>query len=164
MRRTLRQIDDPQHVRACRNDVVEADDTGATATDLGLAFAIIELQCVGDGGRDPFRRDRLDDEIESPCPHGLNDIFDAALSGLHDDRGLDAHLAQCGEEGKPVHFRHHQVEHDDIHIAAGAAEKIQRDLPVFGQMRDITLPLDCILQKAALNGIVIDDKDMSRHL
>lgn len=84
------------------------------------------------GACDAFGRNRLDDEIESPGAHCLHHRFNAALARLDYDRYVGAHLVKGGQKFQPAHFRHHQIEHDDIDAATVLFEDLQPEPPVLG--------------------------------
>lgn len=88
--------------------------------------------------------------------HGL----DAALSGLDDDRRVDAALGQRFEEAVAVHFRHQEIEKDDIDHAALALQQFQTAAAVIGEMRHMTETLDHVRQQPALHRIVINDQNV----
>ena len=99
LRGPAREIEHPDHRRACRNHVVEANGTAARPLRYATAaFAVVHLQRVGDRNAEAFGRNRLDDEIEGAGLHGENDGLDAALPRLHDDRRIDAALGDRCEE------------------------------------------------------------------
>ena len=62
-----------------------------------------------------------------------------------------------------VHFRHHQVEQDDVDQPALALEQFQTAAAIVGEMGDMTEPLDHVRQQAALDRIVIDDENLGCH-
>jgi hypothetical protein len=63
--------------------------------------------------------DRLGQEAERPLPaHGRGRV-DAAVGRQHHHRHVGAVAAQLGQGGRPVHARHHVVEHDDVQVAVG---------------------------------------------
>ncbi|MCY1222594.1 hypothetical protein D9M72_346920 [compost metagenome] len=158
---TARQVDHPDHRRACRNDVLEADGAAArTARGFDLAVAARHLQRIADRDRQPLRRDGLHQEVEGTRLHRVNHGFDAALAGLYDDRHIDAALGQRFKEAVPVHFRHQQVEQNDIDHAALALQELQTAAAIVGEMRYMAETLDHVRQQPALHRIVINDQNM----
>ncbi|ENN87377.1 hypothetical protein RHSP_27012 [Rhizobium freirei PRF 81] len=161
----MRKIDHAHHRRACRDDVIEGDGAGTRlAPGAGLCFTLVELQSIGDRRRNALRRHWLDDEIEGAGPHGLHDRVYAALPRLHDDGQVDPHIVQCAQKLDTVHFRHHQIEHDDVDLIAAALQNLKAETAILRQMGNVSVPLDGIFQQTTLNRIILDNENLRATL
>ena len=121
---------EPQHIgHGGRGGDEVAEGQGAAdllVEALHLFGERIDLQQVLDRDLEALRADRLHHEIIGAGAHRLDDGFDRALRGLHDDRQVAAHRLQAFEEFEPVHARHVEVEDDEFDGAAGLASAAHR--------------------------------------
>ncbi|MNT08018.1 hypothetical protein D3C72_1427450 [compost metagenome] len=161
---TLRELNDPQHCGACGNDIGKIHCIAPSAPSrAGFCLSPVKLERIGDGGADPFRRDRLHNEIEGAGAHGLHDGIDAALPRLYNDGNVCAEFADGLQKGKPVHFRHHQIKDDDIDLATILLEQFQPRSAVFGKQGEMPITFHRIFEQAALDGIIVYHENMRGH-
>ena len=129
-----------------------------------FAFERAGVERVAQADLEAFGADRLDHEIDRAGAHRRNDVIDAAMRGLHDDRQLVAGLAQPSEHAESVEIRHHQIEDHAIDPAAvRQGKQLQRRVAVVERERLVAEFLQHALKQAALNRIVVDDEHAAAH-
>ena len=113
----------------------------------------------------PLGADWLDHEIDRARAHRRDDVVDAAVRGLDDDRRGDGVAAQPRENAEAVEVRHHQIE--DHAVDAGAVrsgEQCRSRVAAFCGDHLVAEFLHHAFEEPALHGIVIDDEDGHRFL
>ena len=98
-----------------------------------------------------LEQDSLDSQIQSGAL-----LHAEVASGDDDDRNVSPCrvLLQCGDQLKSVHFRHHQIEKNDI--GRFFLESIQCPPAIFGFAQQPLLRSKPAAQALALDGIVLD--------
>ncbi len=125
-----------------------------------FAFERAGVECVAQADVEPLGADRLHHEIDRARAHRGNDVVDAAVRSLHDDRHGDRRLAQSRQDAETVKVRHDEVEDHAVDArAVRAAEQRQRSIAVIERNRLILEFVQHALEKPALHRIVIDDED-----
>ena len=106
----------------------------------------------------------LYDEIDRAGAHRLHHGLDRTIGRLHDDRRLDAALAQGGEHAHAVELGHDQIEDDRVEaFAARPAELLERVVAGLGGGDIVAETLEHGVEQAALDGIVVDDENGGGH-
>ena len=164
-RRLLGKPDGALHGIAAGHDVLEGERRAAAlGGSARRAVDGFHLERVVDRRHQAVRRDRLDDEVEGARPHRPHHRLDAALRGLHDDRGGVVALAELLENGGAVHARHHQVEYDGRDVAAArAVDDLQRGLAAVDGDDLVSGAADSGFEQPALDRIVVDYEDATSH-
>ncbi len=158
------ETDHPLHGRTPRYEVLDRQRARCFRPGAAACRIVrLHLDRLGDGGLQAFGRDRLDHEVEGTGAHGGDDGIDPGLRRLHDDGGADATLPHGPEHRQPIRFRHDEVEHDDREILRCAGETLQRRLAAVRADDLAPRPRNRCFEQPALDGIIIDDQDTTRH-
>ena len=149
------------HGGALGDDVLEAERAGAAVLDaVELAFERAGVERVAQAHLQPLGADRLDHEIDRARAHRRDDVVDAAMRGLDDDRRGDGVAAQPREHAEAVEVRHHQIEDHTVDArAVRAGEQRRRRVAAFCRDHLVAEFLHHAFEEPALHGIVIDDED-----
>ncbi len=112
----------------------------------------------------PLDADRFDHEIVGTGAHRRHHIVDAAMRGLHDDRDIEAGLADFGQHAHAVEAGHHQIEHDGVDDG-----RIRRGQHGDGSVtgiddgRLIAALLHHVFDQAARYRVVVDNQNAGSH-
>ena len=129
----LRHAQRRLHGGALGDDVLEAERAGAAVLDaVEFAFERAGVERVAQAHLQPLGADRLDHEIDRARAHRRDDVVDAAMRGLDDDRRGDGVAAQPREHAEAVEVRHHQIEDHTVDArAVRAGEQRRRRVAAF---------------------------------
>ena len=154
------------HAGAAGDDVLEGERAGAAALDaVEFAFERARGERVAQRHLQALGADRLDHEVGRARAHRIDDVVDAAVRGLHDHRDAQARLAHPGEHAQAVEIGHHEVENDGIDARGlGAGEQLGGGIAAFGKDRLVAGLAHHVIEKAAGDGIVIDDQNTLTHV
>ncbi len=161
----FRRVQHRLHRRGAGNDIGQSQRAVAAAPDA-LQFAGQRLGGERVAQRDfhAFGAGRLDHEVGGAGAHRRDDIIDAAVGGLDNDRGVEAGLAHPRHHAEAVEVRHHQIEHDAVDRGGLiAGEQGEGGVAAFGGQRPVAETLDHGFNQPTLNRIVIDDQHNLRH-
>ncbi len=129
-----------------------------------LVLERVDPERVLDRHLEPLRADRLDDEIDRACAHRGNDRLDRAMRRLDNGGNRYVALAHAGEHAHAVEIGHHQIENEEIdRLLVIRLQPCERGLTGLERLDLVAEPLRHRLQKATLDGIVIDNKDEGGH-
>ena len=140
------------HGRALADDVVEA-----RAGRERLPQPAILLDQAAPFGRaldgqteDVVGRQRLQQVVERPRPHGFDCGLDAPVAGDHDHDDVGIQLEGAGQHLHPIDPGHLEIGEDDL--GALALEQRQRTLTVGRRQAGIVLPAEEAAQLATTSG------------
>jgi hypothetical protein len=75
----------------------------------------------------------LTTKSNAPARIAVDHHLDPAMAGLDDHRDDRIRRAEPFKHIKPVHFRHHQIQHQRVDRSTGAIEAVERGTPVVKQ-------------------------------
>ncbi len=155
-----------RHRRAARDDIGKCQPAFAAVADaLQFALQRARVQGVAQRHLQPLEADRLDDEVVRAGAHRRDDIVDAAMGGLHDDRKRDAGFAKLCQHAHAVEAGHDEVQHHGIDARLAVADEV-RDGRVAGVDGHglIARPLHHVLDQPPLHRIVVRNQYRGDHL
>ena len=147
------------------DDVAKGEHAGVAPIGAAeLVFQRVDPEGVLDRKLQPLGADRLDDEVDCAGAHRRDDGLDRAVRRLHDRRHRDLALAQALEHAHAVKIGHDKVENDeaDRRTIGRLDPRQRRRARVYG-FHVVAEPPRHRFQQAALNWIVVDDKDEGGH-
>src|SRR3974390_1656796 len=162
---------EPWIARAINSLPVPDSPCTITGMDEAAAFSVAQLggktarrQRIGERNLQPLGSGGLHDEVAGARAHRRDDVVDAAVRGLHDDREVGAGLAQARQHAQTVEVGHHQIEHHAVDTGGIPAEQTaERRVATIRRERPVTKALYHRFQEPPLDGIVIDDEDGVSH-
>ena len=158
--RTVRAIDSARLTMSRKPSSPAVAARGAAQ----LVLERVDPERILDRHLKPLRADRLDDEIDRACAHGGNDRLDRAMRRLDNCGNGDVALAHAREHAHAVEIGHHQVENEEIdRLLVVRLQPRERGLSGFERLDLVAEPPRHRLQQAALDGIVVDNKDEGGH-
>ena len=161
----LGEPDGARHRFRAGDDVAEAEFAGVAPRGAPeFVLERIDPQRVADRHLKPLGADRLDDEIGRARAHGGNDRLDRAMRRLDDRGDRDVALAHPREHPHAVEIGHDEIEDQEIdRRPVGRLEAGERRFARFHALRVVAKSSGHRLEKAALDGIVIDNEYESGH-
>ena len=102
-------------------------------------------------------RQRLQQVVERPRPHGFDRGLDAPVAGDHDHDDVGIQLEGAGQDLHPIDPGHLEIGEDDL--GALALEQRQRALTVGRRHAGIVLPAEEAAPVGDDVGLVVDDQD-----
>ena len=125
-----------------------------------FAFERAGVERVAQADLQPLGADRLDHEIGRPRAHRRDDVVDATVRGLDDDRHRDGVVAQPRQHAETVKVRHDQIEDHTIDAGAvGSGEQRRCRVAAFRRDHLVAELLHHAFEEPALHGIIIDDEN-----